>query len=203
MQLSELRAAVRIRADVPPTDGIWTDAFVDDAINEAVVEVSQAELWPWLELAETLTYTGGLPATTDPIRAVRAVSDGTSLYGFVPSIDIDQYETVDAERGAVFAVTAGVIELRPEPVDGTEIKVRYYRDEPALVDDVDTPLSAPMGDRAVIRLACAIGFEGIDDQSSAAMHRGAAERLVDSLRNSHLKSVTGPRSPRLRPGAQY
>lgn len=206
MDLAALRTAVRLRANCPPDDGVWTDSFVDDAVNEALADISQRFMWPWLEYVEDVTVVT-VPLTfadlTYEPRALRMVSLSGELLNFVPGIDIDQYTEVMGERGWVFSVTGSTIDVRPELSVGDVARVRYFRNEPELSADSDLPLMPTAGDRAVIRQACAFGFSALDDQSSAAMNQGAADRAVEVLEKSHLLAVIGPRSPRLRPGAAY
>lgn len=206
MNLGEMRTKVRLRAQVPTTDGIWTADFVDAAINEALVQIGLMQPWPWLAATHSEvgddSGTVDLSAITPPVRDIASVFVG-SWEGQPASTDeVDRW--LFSERpGFVFAPWGDSLLIRPEPGSDETIQIRYFRDEPALTDDADTPILPERYHIAAVEMACAIGFESLDDESSAVMHERRAMRLIDKMVATALRRARGPHSVRTRSGSQF
>lgn len=206
MNLGEMRTKVRLRAQVPTTDGIWTDDFIDAVVNEALVQIGLLQPWPWL--AETHTETGDGTGTVDLSAVDPPVRDITSV--FVDAYEADPVSTDEIDRwlftersGFVFAPWGDALLIRPEPATDESVRVRYFRDEPALTDDADTPLIPERYHIAVVEMAAAMGFESLDDESSAVLHERRAMRMIDRMVANALRRARGPHSVRVRSGSQY
>lgn len=206
MNFGELRTAVRLRAHVPSTDGIWTDSFVDDAVNEALQSISLEQPWPWLEVTESVT--GGtnpidMSAFSVAVRDIKTVFVDSDQAHSVSTADIDGWDNVQAERARwVWASSADDLLIRPEPTSSNTVKVRYFRNEPVLTSDATSPLMPAVYHYAIVHRAASIGFEGIDDQSSAAMHEARARGFIERMEATALRKARGPHRPRIRPGSQ-
>lgn len=206
MQLSELVTAVRLRANVPSTDGIWTDSYITDAINEALYLIGLEQPWPWLEVEETdsspadpINLAGITPAVRD-IRSV--VIDGCFEAEPATKADIDRWDAVSFDRGRYAYTTWGDSLIVRPALAGTEtVVISYYRNEPALSNDSDTPLLPAPYHPAVVHKAAAIGFEGIDDPSSAGVHEARASIMLNRMERTALRKVRRTRI-NVRPGSQ-
>ena len=75
--------------------------------------------------------------------------------------------------------------------------------EALLTADSDTPTMPAVYHPCIAEKACAIGFESLDDQSSAAMHESRARIFIDRMQATALRRVRGPHSIRVRAGHQF
>lgn len=205
MDLSELRTAVRQRAHVRTDDGIWTDAFVDSAINEALTQISLEQPWWWLQAVATPTPTDGevdLSAITPAVRDIAHVFVGRDEAKKVSVAETDlagDEGSIDARY--VWSVWGDTLTITADPTD--TVTVRYYRDEPVLAATSDEPLMPEAYHGAIVEKACSIGFESIDDQSSAAMHEARSRALVQHMTSNALRRIRGRHSVRVRAGYPY
>ena len=208
MDLAAMRTAVRLRANVPSTDGIWTTAFIDDAINEALVSIGLEHPWPWLEnvyeVAGDGTDTYDLTTADPPVRDIKTVHIGGYEGQKASTADIDQWTTYQVENPRfIWAVSNTDLLIKPEPVASQTIRVRYFADEPVLTDTTDEPVMPAVYHPAIVQRASSIGFESLDDQSSAAMHESRARIFIDRMQATALRRVRGPHSIRVRAGHQF
>lgn len=204
MALSDLRTSVRLRANVPSTDGVWTDAFIDGAVNEALVAISLAQPWPWLETVHTEAGDGtgvvDLSAVTPAVRDIRSVFVGSYEAHPVSTVEIDGWETNNRAE-YVYATAGDDLLIRSKPAATDTITVRYFRNEPILSGPSDVPIMPTVYLPAVVEAAVAIGHESLDDQSSAQMHQVRSDRLVRLMEATALRKARGPHSVRVRPGS--
>lgn len=207
MNLGQLRTEARLRAQVPTTDGIWTDGFIDSAINEAVAQISLEQPWWWLQETETTTATSGVVdlSGVDPVvRDIVAV--------FVDDIEAKKVSVTETDATAlygpedsryVFSVWGDSLQIRTAPADTAVVKIRYYRDEALLSADSDTPLMPAVYHPSIVEKAVSICFESLDDTSSAAMHEARSRALVSHMVGTALRRLRGRHSVRVRSGHPY
>lgn len=204
MNLGELRTAVRLRAAVPTTDAKWTDAYVEDAINEANYLIGTEQPWPWLEDVETITGPSDpidLAAITPAVRDIRSVTvDDAYQATYITVGEMDRWGNHGRYSTYSFTTWGDDLVIKPAPSSTSTVKIRYYRNEPTLTDDTDTPLLPAAYHPAIVHMAAAIGFEGLDDPSSAGVHEARARIIVNRLARVELSKVRGPRSVRVRSG---
>jgi hypothetical protein len=64
----ELREATVLKLGIPPTgDGLLTEAVLNECLNSALRDLSDADHWPWLLTSGSVTFTDGVAAMpTDP-----------------------------------------------------------------------------------------------------------------------------------------
>lgn len=202
MNLGQLRTEVRLRATVPATDGIWTDTFVNSAVNEALLQLSTEHPWPWLQESATAT-----PSTAGVVD----LSAFSPLVRDIAHVFIDQIEAhpvsaaeSDAMRypdGYTYSVWGDTLQLRPVTTD--TVTVRYYSNEAILTTDSDTPTMPAVYHPCIAERACAIAFESLDDQSSAGMHEARSRQIVAHMVATALRRIRGRHSVRIRPGHPY
>lgn len=207
MNLGQLRTAVRLRANVPTTDLIWTDGFVNDAINEALVSISTEHPWPWLQTKASPSHTDGL---VDLSAITPAVRDITHL--FVEDVEAKKVSVAETDLVAVvgpsearyvFSVWGNELQIRSAPSATDTLTLRYYRNESVLTADADTPLMPAVYHPVIVERACSIGFESTDDQSSAAMHEARSRQLLAHMLATALARIRGRHGVRVRPGYPY
>lgn len=183
MNLGQLRTEVRLRANVPSTDGLWTDDFVDSAINAALADLSAEQKWWWLQDSAAPSHTSGavdLSGVTPVPRTVAHVLVGGAEAQRVSSAEADLAVSATAPPH-LYSVWGDTLQIRPAPSGATAVAIRYYRDEPTLALDADEPLMPAAYHPAIVDRACSIGFESLDDTSSAAMHEARARALLEQL----------------------
>lgn len=207
MNLGQLRSEVRLRANVPATDGIWTDAFVASAVNAALVDVSLEHPWPWLQKAATPSHTAGLVNLAAVTPAVRDVA-----HLFVGDVEAKRVSVAESDLAAVegpadarytFSVWGDSLQIRPAPASTDTLTLRYYRDEAVLSADADAPVMPAVYHPCIVERACAIGFESLDDSTSAAMHEARARSFVAHMVATALRRLRGRHSIRVRPGLPF
>lgn len=202
MNLGQLRTEVRLRATVPASDGMWTDAFVNSAINEALLQVSTEQSWPWLQEAVTATPDAdglvNLAALTPVVRDIAHVFVGQIEAHPVSAAESDSTQD---PSGYTYSVWGDDLQIRPATTD--TVTVRYYANEALLSADSDTPTMPAVYHPCIAEKACAIGFESLDDQSSAGMHEARSRQIVAHMVATALRRIRGRHSVRIRPGHPY
>ena len=207
VNLGQLRTAVRLRANVPANDGIWTNAFVNDAINTALADLSLEQPWWWLQNTATPTATDGAVTLSGLSPVPRDIS-----HVFVGDVEAKKVSVAESDLTAVsgpvdarytWSVWGQSLQIRPEPSASETITMRYYRDEPVLTADSDTPIMPAAYHPVIVERACAIGFESLDDQSSAAMHEARSRSFLSHMIATALRRIRGRHSIRVRAGHPY
>lgn len=205
MNLGQMRTDVRLRANVPTTDLIWTDAFINSALNAALADLSLEQPWWWLQTSATPSHTAGavtLSGLSPVPRDIAHVFVGDCEAKKVSVAETDLSATVGpTDARYVWSVWGSTLQIRPEPSD--TITLRYYRDETILSGDSDTPLMPAVYHPVIVERACAIGFESLDDTSSAAMHEARSRSLLAHMLATALRRVRGRHSIRVRAGHPY
>lgn len=201
MNLGQLRTEVRLRATVPSTDGMWTDSFVNSAINEALLQISSEQPWPWLQESATETPVAGVVDLSKVSPLVREIA-----HVFVGQVEADAVSAADTDAirdpsGFTYSLWGDTLQLRPTTTD--DVTIRYFRNEEVLALDADAPLMPAIYHPCIVHRACAIGYESKDDQSSAAMHEARARAIVAHMVATALRRIRGPHSVRIRPGHPY
>lgn len=202
MNLGQLRTEVRLRATVPSTDGLWTDAFVNSAINEALLQLSTEHPWPWLQ--ESTTATPSSTGVVDLSALTPLVRDLAHVFvGEVEAHPVSAAETssVITPDGYNYSVWGDTLQLRPVTTD--TVTIRYYSNEAVLSGDSDTPVMPAVYHPCIAEKACAIAFESLDDQSSAGMHEARARAIVAHMVATALRRIRGRHSVRVRAGHPY
>lgn len=207
MNLGQLRTEVRLRAQVPATDGIWTDSFINSALNEALAQISLEQPWWWLQDTEVTTAIDGLinlGVVAPSVRDIVAVFVEDEEAKKVSVADTDAAEVIGPRDARyAFSVWGDSLQIRPAPADTADIKIRYYRDESLLAADSGSPLMPEVYHPSVVEKAVAICFESLDDSSSAAMHEARARSLVSHMIATALRRLRGRHGVRVRSGYPY
>ena len=207
MNLGQLRSEVRLRANVPATDLIWTDAFVNSAINAALSDLSLEQPWWWLQSTATPTPTDGavtLSGLSPVPRDISHVFVGDTEAKKVSVAETDGAATLGpTDARYTWSVWGSTLQIRPEPAADETVTVRYYRDEAILSGDSSEPLMPAVYHPVIVERACAIGFESLDDTSSAAMHEARSRSLLSHMIATALRRIRGRHSVRVRAGHPY
>lgn len=207
MNFGDMRRQVRIRANVADTDPVWTAAFVNAAVNEALTQISLEQPWWWLQDTEITTATDGLidlSAVAPSVRDIVAVFVEDEEAKKVSVTDTDASEVIGPRDARyVFSVWGDSLQIRPAPPDDADVKIRYYRDEALLTADDGEPIMPDVYHPAVVEKAVAICFESVGETAPAAMHEARSRSLVSHMVATALRRLRGRHSVRVRSGYPY
>lgn len=136
MDKREIRSRVRLRNAIPDTgDGLAGHTDIDDCITAALSDISSENRWPWLLSTSSLTFTAGVATIpADCYTIVRLVING------YPADRVDVDEFVQQARSWMWTEVGGEIRLWPVPATAPTSTLWYYRNEPDLATDTQTPL---------------------------------------------------------------
>ena len=193
---------------MPATDPLFTDASVTEAINEALTAISLEHPWPWLETKATITGgTNPIDMSDDAVFTTGLVRDIKSV--FIDGREVDRSSLDDIDLAGArdtaaawsYAIWGDDLVTYPEHSASNSIVVRYYRNEPLLVDDTDEPLMPAPYHYAIVHKAASICFESLDDQSSAILHEARSRLMLDKMEANALRKRRGPHGVRVRSGS--
>lgn len=198
MNRKELREATSRRLGIPPTgDGLLTEPVLNECVNDALRDLSDVQIWPWLLTSASVTFTAGVAAQpTDPavIQCQQLLIDGrrarkaSSLAELLDS-------TVDGSRCVWFPVGTNV-QLAPVPATAPTTSVLYYTQaEPPLDADSQSPLTPAQYHNYVIARAAYRAEVRRTRWEAAAQHNGEYEAGLKRMKDA-ARSTTGPRTIR-------
>lgn len=187
MTLDDYRKAVRRALGLSETD---TAALPDDdvtaAVNAALKAISTDHTWHWLFATATGTTTASNNLVAVPAGYRRTiyftVGDNTPLEErpLVELLDNDETESEPIS----FARAGDNFQLWPTPLESESYTHVYWRHEPALVNDADTPLIpdawspwvvAEAGLRLPLRTNSPARYELLREEAAGWLRRAHAE----------------------------
>jgi hypothetical protein len=202
--LLQLREKVRLRVGSPSGDQFITNDVLDDAINQAVMQIDAEYFWPWLEKTQTITTVSGTDTYSLPtdFRASRSLviqaSDGgkTIMYNVAPAQALAKVST-DIGLPQGYAISGSSLILLPTPGASYAITHLYYRMSPMLTAEQDSPLIPDQWHPAIIAAAASVvaSREELRGQKDAA--DADVAQWIRRMRNA-LRRSTGPVVPRVR-----
>lgn len=203
MQLSELRTAVRTRLGVPSTDGFYTDAQLTDLVNEALQVISTERDWPWLSTSETITTVSGTATDSPPAGWMKTRSlciDGYDPMEQRSLLEIRGVPTTDRGMPTIYDISGDVLIFRPVPDGVYSIIHDYFKVEPSLTADADTPLMPTQFHYSIVAKASELAHLRQRDNTRAgaqlAEYNAWLGRMLDNRRRT-----SAPTRIRVRPGA--
>ena len=192
MNKRELRLAVRQRNAIPDNgSGLVEHDVIDDCIAAALLDISAEQRWPWLRTSASLTFTGN----TAPLPAGCMQTEVLTIGGYpVPRVGLNEF----LEQTAFYVWTdngANVL-VHPTPtVTLSSPTLYYYRDEPTLADDTESPLLPTAWHRAVVAGASYHLNVRRDDKARVTLDSNEYRDLVGKMRQSSVRD-TGPKKIR-------
>lgn len=142
MNVSEYRAAVRLQLGLAAADAVIPDEIVLWALNGAAKNIATEKDWPWLyneETADTTEDDSSLPLSSEYTRTVFVTVDGGTPLEPRSHIDLASDRTTTGRPWA-YTVDANALRLYPVPDDAYPVVHAFYRTEPDLVLETDSPL---------------------------------------------------------------
>lgn len=150
MNKGALRDAVKTRNGIPTSGaGLVDSTSVDECVASALLDISAEQRWPWLLTSASLTFTTG----TAPLPSDCLQIDKILVAGY-PVREVSHDEFLQAANNYVFVQRGANVTIYPTPTTTlTSPTVWYYRDEPALATDSDSPLLPPSWHRVLVARA--------------------------------------------------
>lgn len=198
MNRGQMRGALVSRLGIPPTgDGLLTPEALNDCINLALTDLSDARQWPWLLTSASVSFTDGVAAfPTDPpvvhLRELtvngRRAKKASSLAEFLDCL------AAGAQR--VWFYEGTNIKLAPVPSTAPSAAVLYYlQPEPALDQDGLSPQAPSQFHNVIVARASYHANVRKKQWESAAQDNGEYERGLKNM-GDNTRMTTGPRAVR-------
>lgn len=143
-----MRTAVLRNLGALSTDGDALNleaSFITDILNEANHSVETERDWPWLGATETISTVSGTRLYTPAAGWLRTKALTAADWGPLKVVSQDDLAqawptTTDLGTPVLYAEVAGQLDLRPTPNGVYTLTHSYFRTEPELSSDSDTPL---------------------------------------------------------------
>lgn len=203
MNLGQMRTQLRQRMGLPTSDGYFTDTVLNGYINEALAAVSQENRWPWLRATTTFNTVAGTANYSPPTDWTYV--DGIGFLGeyglsYLHQEDIDRH--VSDGIPTAWTMDGDIISLRPTPNSVGALTIHYYKMEPELTADGNTPLLPRAFHYAVIAYAAYLGHMANHAQDRANAELQNYNTWVSRMQPAKRRA-SGPMAPRVRPGNEY
>lgn len=194
--LANLRTAVRLRVQDP--DSIkWTNAQIDEVINQAVREMSSV-LRTFVEEATIGIVAGQIEVDiADFLEMIRITrSDGYPLYGPIDYNDLKFHRNNEGAEPIMWYKLGNTIGLYPAASTSYNLDITYIAFAPALSGDSDVPNSAlgPFADMFIIaRAAQELLLTDPDLEAAQAFGDLAIKYLIEAQSSRNQSNNTrGP-----------
>lgn len=189
MNLGEIRAAVKQRLSIPSIgDGLLPDATLNGLINQAMIVISGTRDWPWLLGTHTLTFDPTTSQASLPNDFIRARE---LIYNTYPVLWLQLEDFLNPDRTfATFAWTiiGNKAQVTPTPATSISATLYYYRNEPELISDFQTPLMPPQLHSAIVAYASYLGALVRQDESRASAYIAEYKSLLNDMRDDLKQS---------------
>lgn len=203
MTLTEMRTAVRVRLGNPSTDGFFTDAQLNDLINEALQSISSEDDWPWLQTSENISLVAGTATYTPNANWIRTkqlfIQEGEPFV-MLTLAEINEYGIQSTGTPDVYTIYGEQLVVRPVPQTAATLIHQFIRKEAALALDADTPLMPSMFHYSIVAFATYMAHlrQGYTARADAELKAYQAwyKRMVSFRRRSQV-----PMRVRVRPGS--
>lgn len=200
MNLGEIRSAVKQRLAIPSSgDGQLTDATINSLINRALTVISGARDWPWLLSTHTINFDSATSQASLPNDFIRSRE---LIYNSYPVLWVQLEDFLNPDRVyATFAWTIIGNKAQITPASSTDLSATlyYYRNEPELISDFQTPLMPPQLHYAIVAYAAYLAAMIRQDDTRAATYIAEYRSLLNDMRDD-LKQNT---RRRIRYGSGY
>lgn len=198
MNRSELRQAVfdrlAIKTDgASPTpnslDPLITNTFVNTALNQALNRVSMERDWWWLAHTATLTFDttyGQSSLPSDFMRANQLVIND-SVAEFLP------FETyldplIDATTYG-WTIYGSTVKITPIPSSSQSGTLYYFRSEPALSSDANSPLMPAAYHYIIVAYAAHLCAARRQDEQRATLYLQEYNNYLNSLNDDNRSTI--------------
>lgn len=194
MNRSTLRQAVIDRLAIPTSAGasldpLITDTYINTAIDQALARISMERDWWWLAATGTLTFDTTYGQATLPTDFMRAnvlvinsnVAEYVPLETFLdPLVDNTVYG---------WTIYGSVCKITPIPSASTTGTLYYFRSEPALSSDSNSPLMPAAYHYTVVAYAAHLCAARRQDEQRASLYLQEYEGYLRSLNDDNRANI--------------
>lgn len=197
MNRSELRAALTSRLGIPSTgDGLLTETALNECLDLALRDVSDAGSWPWLLSTSTVTFTDGVAPFPTGVQEVRELTIAGVRARKASSLPEFLDRLADGALCVWFPVGTDV-QIAPVPTTDPSTAVLYFQlTEPALEADAQSPLMPAKHHNVALARAAYHAYIRRQKYDAADRANGDYEAGLQRMRDAQ-RATTGQR--RIRP----
>lgn len=208
MNRAGLVNAVYNRIGVASSDGQLTPTVLGQFVNDANHAIEVMEDWPWLMTSATFTTTANTATYPTPANWLRTDeilfnwNDGSTpaLEHLSPREINDRYPASSINQPVAWSIQGDQIMLRPIPDGVYTITHWYYRTEPDLFQDSDTPVMPQSFHAAIVELAATFTLRRVQQEGRAVSAQAAFDNVWLPRLQNHRRRFSGPIKVRVRPG---
>lgn len=171
MNRAELRTAIKDRLAIPSTgDGLITDTFINTSINDSLARVSAEKDWWWLASTATLNFdpvNGAANLPSDFMRANQLVINGAPVNQIIFE---DYIDPLNKNVGYGWTIYGNQVRITPIPATTQPGTFYYFRSEPALSADGNSPLMPIAYHYVIVCYASYLCAARRQDESRASLY---------------------------------
>lgn len=203
MNRAQLRDEVYDRVGADSTDGSFPPAKINRAINSALHFIESDHDCPWLGVTTTLVTAAGTSAYSVPSDWSKTMSLRLPGYMSLERYDVDELDdlwpaTASTGQPIQWGTWADQIELRPTPDAIYTLTHRYFKAEPELSTDTDTPLMPARFHTAIAEVATWLALRQDREDNRAVAALSAYEDRWRKLMADHINRFSGPSKVKIR-----
>ena len=191
MNRVQMRDRVSARLRIPKQgDEQITPKVINDALNEALRTFSRARRWPWLltSVAKTITTSATATLPTDYVAAGQLVNDDDVV---IPYVGMEELLT---GRGRYAWSDDGTnVRVEPAPTASFATTLWYFRSEPDLDDDTDSPLAPAAWHDPIVLWAAHICATEQRNYEQAAAYATQYDRAIAEMDKAIFRKKSGVR----------
>lgn len=195
MNRGELRTAIKdrltIRSDGSGNslDGLITNTFVNTSINDALNRISLEKDWWWLATSSTPTFsttTGKSALPADFMRANELVVNG----GPVEYIPFETYLDPQADLTDYgYTIYGKDLCLTPVPSVAPTATFYYFKAEPALASDSDSPIMPAVYHYCIVAYGAFLCAARRQDEQRASLYLQEYANFLKSMNDDNRASI--------------
>lgn len=211
MNRSAMVSSVYNRTGVLATDGIITPTIVGQFVNDANHAIEVMEDWPWLLTSGTFSTIAGVqsypitalfPTWLRTSEVLVAQTDGTNwALNHLGGRELDdRYPNSVLQIPQAWTIRGDAFQFGPTPDAAYQVTHWYYRQEPDLNQDTDTPIMPASFHAAIVELACALTLRRVQQEGRATAAESEFTTTWLPRLQAHRRRFTGPIRVRVRSG---
>lgn len=198
MNLAELQEGVLTRGGWPQGDALYTPAVLTQLVNAALHHIETEHDWGWLEHEAPATV--DVDGFVDPPEDWQRTITLRHPSGYpLRKVEVAELDLLADASGTpkLWASSGALIAVVPHPDAPVELRHRYIRSEPGLVDDSDAPLIPARFHQAVIEYATYLAYRREGNLQEAGGALAAYETWREQMRKvaSRYSPSTGGGEP--------
>ena len=195
MNRLELRNAIKDRLTIRSDgggnslDGLITNTFINTSINDALNRVSLEKDWWWLATSSSPTFnttTGKSALPADFMRANELVINDSPVE-YVP---FETYLDPESEFSSYgYTIYGKDLCITPIPTTSPPATFYYFKSEPALASDGDSPIMPPVYHYAIVAYGSFLCSARRQDEQRASLYLQEYTNFLRSMNDDNRASI--------------